>query len=391
MKLLYFDCFAGISGDMTVGALLDLGVPLDVIRQGLAGLPLPHSSYTLSVGKTSRKGIRASKFSVHVEEHQPHRHYTDIAGMIEQSSLDAGVKERAQRILFRLAEAEAKVHGVEIGHVHFHEVGGLDSIVDIVGTAIGIEYLGIDAIHVSSLPLGSGYVETAHGRLPVPAPATAELLRGIPVHGELGQGERVTPTGAAIVAVLGTAFGGTPSMTVAATGYGAGDKDFDDVPNILRVMLGEKTAGVLLRDEIMVVETHIDDMNPEILGFLMERLLDCGALDVTFSPLQMKKNRPGTKLTILAEPSRLEALARIVLLESTAIGIRHYPAGRIKLDRSPEQRDTSLGRVRVKVIRDGKVLLRVVPEFDDCRRLALEKAMPLLEVYKIIEREASDL
>ena len=275
MKILYFDCFAGISGDMTVGALLDLGVPLDVVRKELARLPLPLSSYTLSGEKTSRKGIRASKFSVHVEEHQPHRHYTDISGMIEQSSLAEGVKEKAQRILFRLAEAESKVHGVEIGHVHFHEVGGLDSIVDIVGTAICIEYLGIDEIHVSPLPLGSGYVETAHGRLPVPAPATAELLRGIPVHGKLGEGERVTPTGAAIVAALGTAFGGGPSMTIASTGYGAGDKDFDDVPNILRVMLGEKTTAPLLRDEIMVVETHIDDMNPEILGFLMERLLAC--------------------------------------------------------------------------------------------------------------------
>lgn len=391
MKILYFDCFAGISGDMTVGALLDLGVPLDVVRKELAGLPLPLSSYTLSEEKTSRKGIRANKFSVHVEEHQPHRHYTDIAGMIELSSLAEGVKEKAQRILFRLAEAESKVHGVEIGHVHFHEVGGLDSIVDIVGTAVCIEYLGIDEIHVSPLPLGSGYVETAHGRLPVPAPATAELLRGKPVHGELGKGERVTPTGAAIVAALGTAFGGVPSMTIGSTGYGAGDKDFDDVPNILRVMLGEKTTGVLLRDEIMVVETHIDDMNPEILGFLMERLLACGALDVTFSPLQMKKNRPGTKLTILSEPCRLDALARIMLLESTAIGIRYYPAGRMKLDRSLEERDTSLGRVRVKVIREGGTLLRVAPEFDECRRVALEKGMPLLDVYKIIEREITDL
>jgi uncharacterized protein (TIGR00299 family) protein len=387
LKILYFDCFAGISGDMTVGALLDLGVPLDEVRKELAALPLPLSSYRLSAEKTCRKGVTANKFSVHVEEHQPPRNYTDIAGMIEQSSLAGGVKEKAQRIFYRLAEAEAKVHGVEIGHVHFHEVGGLDSIVDIVGAAVCLEYLGIGEIHVSSLPIGGGYVETAHGRLPVPAPATVELLRGIPVHGELGKGERVTPTGAAIVAALGNSFGAVPAMTIGATGCGAGDRDFDDVPNILRVMLGEKSSSILSRDEILVVETHIDDMSPEILGFLMERLLASGALDVTFTPLQMKKNRPGVKLTILSAPHRLDALARIVLTESTAIGIRYWPAGRMKMERSLEERDTTLGRVRVKAIREGGTLVRVAPEFDECRRIALEKGIPLLDVYKIIERE----
>ncbi len=389
MKILYFDCFAGISGDMTVGALLDLGVPLAVLQEQLSGLSIPRSSYSLRMDKTDRKGIRASKFTVHLEEHQPHRHYADIAGMIEKSSLAEGVKEKAQRIFFRLAEAEAKVHGVEIGHVHFHEVGAVDSIVDIVGTAVCLDYLNIGEIHVSALPLGSGYVETAHGRLPVPAPATAELLRGIPVHGALGEGERVTPTGAAIVAVLGDSFGVAPSMTIQATGYGAGSRDFPDVPNILRVVMGEKAGIGLPGDELYVVETNIDDMSPEIMGFLMERLFACGALDVGFTPLQMKKNRPGVKLTFLCPPEKLQTLARVVLAESTAIGVRYYPVARIKLERSTEERDTSLGKVLVKVIRDGNGPERVTPEFEECRRIALEKGIPLLDVYKIIEKETS--
>jgi uncharacterized protein (TIGR00299 family) protein len=389
LKILYLDCFAGISGDMTVGALLDLGVPFDFLKQELARLPVPLSSYSLHLEKTARKGIRAAKFRVHVEEHQPHRHYADIAGMIEQSSLSERVKEKAQRIFFRLAEAEAKVHGVEIGHVHFHEVGGIDSIVDIIGTAICLDYLGIAEIHVSALPLGGGYVETAHGKLPVPAPATAELLCGIPVHGALGEGERVTPTGAAIVAALGYSFGRAPSMTISAVGSGAGDKDFPDVPNVLRAMIGEKVSDGLQRDELYVAETNIDDMNPEILGFLMERLFAGGALDVTFSPLQMKKNRPGVKVTVLCSPENLETLGRLVLSESTAIGVRYYPVNRLKMERAKEERDTSLGRVAVKVVRDGDVTVRVVPEFEECRRIALEKGLPLLDVYKIIERETS--
>ncbi len=378
-----------MSGDMTVGALLDLGVPFDFLKQELARLPIPLSAYSLHLEQTARKGISAVKFGVHVEEHQPHRHYADIAGMIEQSSLSEGAKEKAQRIFFRLAEAEAKVHGVEIGHVHFHEVGGIDSIVDIIGTAICLDYLGIEEIHVSALPLGGGYVETAHGKLPVPAPATAELLRGIPVHGALGEGERVTPTGAAIVAALGNSFGRAPSMTLAAVGSGAGDKDFPDVPNILRAMIGDKISDSLQRDELYVAETNIDDMNPEILGFLMERLFAAGALDVTFSPLQMKKNRPGVKVTVLCSPEKLETLGRLVLAESTAIGVRYYPVSRLKMERATEDRDTSLGRVAVKVVRDGGVTVRVVPEYEECRRIALEKGLPLVDVYKIIERETS--
>jgi len=387
LKILYFDCYAGIAGDMTVAALLDLGVPFEVVQDAVACLPLPHSSYSLAVERTSRKGIAAARFVVHVEEHQPHRHYTDIAAMIEESSLAEGVKEKAQRVFFRLAEAEAKVHGVEIGRVHFHEVGAVDSIVDIVGAAAAIDWLGIDAIHAAPLPLGSGFVETAHGRLPVPAPATAELLRGIPVHGETGPGERVTPTGAAILAALATGFGRAPAMTVSGVGCGAGTKDFDDIPNVLRLFMGEAEGG-LHRDKVAVIETHIDDMNPEILGHVLERLMAAGALDAAYSPLQMKKNRPAVKLTVIARPERRDELASLVLRETSAIGVRFYPAERLKLARDKEERPTSLGPVTVKVIRDGERVVRVTPEYDACRRIAAELGMPLLDVYRIVEREA---
>jgi uncharacterized protein (TIGR00299 family) protein len=388
MKILYFDCSAGISGDMTVAALLDLGVPLAVLEEGLGRVALPRSGYSVGTETVDRRGIRAARFTVHVEEHQPHRHYTDIAGMLEGSSLSENVKKTAQKIFFRLAEAEALVHGVEIGHVHFHEVGGVDSIVDIVGTAICLDYLGIGEIHASPLPFGSGFVESAHGRLPVPAPATAELMRGMSVHFECGPGERVTPTGAAILAALANGYGAPPGMKVTAIGCGAGSRDFDDTPNILRLVLGEKT-GVVGRDGIYVMETHIDDMNPEILGFLMERLLVHGALDVAFSALQMKKNRPGVKLTVLTPPAKLDELARLVLAESTAAGVRYYPVERMTLGRAEEERDTSLGKVRVKVFRDDGTTVRVAPEFEECRRIAEETGMSLLEVYRIIEREAS--
>lgn len=388
MKILYFDCFAGISGDMTVGAFLDLGVPLSYLKEELARLPIPLSGYSLAAEETCRRGIRAAKFHVHVTADQPHRHYADIAEMIEQSSLAAEVKEKAGRIFLRLAEAEAKVHAVELGRVHFHEVGALDSIIDIVATALSLQYLGIEELYASALPLGSGYVETAHGKLPVPAPATAELLRGIPVHSELGAGERVTPTGAAILATLCSGFGAPPPFTVTEMGNGAGDRDFPDTPNILRIMLGEKTAP-LPGDEILVLETHIDDMNPEILGFLMERILAAGALDVAFAALQMKKNRPGVRVTVLSPPALQETLARMLLTETSAIGVRRYPATRLKLHRSLEERDTSLGRVQVKVIHDGAALLRVVPEFEECRKIAEAHGISLQDVYRIIERETS--
>ncbi len=385
---LHFDCSAGISGDMTVGALIDLGLPLEHLRAELARLPLPTHLYSIATEPCQRRGISASRFVVQVAEEHHHRHYGDIRRMIEESTLADRVKERSQRIFRRLAEAEATVHGVAVEEVHFHEVGAVDSIIDIVGAAIGLEYLAVTTISAGALPLGSGFIETAHGRLPVPAPATAELLKGVPVHGDTGPGERVTPTGAAIVTALATGFGGVPPMRVTGIGSGGGSKDFTDIPNILRLFLGDPD-GTGWNDEIQVLETHIDDMTPEVAGFLMERLLDAGALDVAYTPLMMKKNRPGIKLTVLAAPATADSLARLVLAESTAIGIRRYRADRLVLERRSEERETSLGTVRVKVISDHGRLLRITPEFDECRRLALALGMPILDVYRSIERECA--
>lgn len=381
MKVLYFDCFAGIAGDMTVAALMELGLPLEVLREELARLPL--SGYTLAASKVERHGVGGTSFKVALtEEDQPHRHYSGIAAMIDHSSFNPNVKELAQRIFRRLAEAEACVHGVPLERVHFHEVGAIDSIVDIVGTAIGLDFLGIDRLYSSGLPYGRGFVQTAHGRLPVPAPATAKLLEGIPFTADIGEGERVTPTGAAIVAALAEGFGPPPAMTPARIGYGAGEKDFPELPNLLRVVMGE-AAAAKEHHEVLVLETHIDDMNPELFGFLMERLLEAGALDVAFSPLQMKKNRPATRLTVIARPEDLGPLSGIVLSESSAIGLRYYPASRITLDRNVEQRQCSLGNVQVKVLENG----RVVPEYDSCREMARAHNLPLIEVYRLVERE----
>ena len=387
MKILYFDCFAGIAGDMTVAALLELGVPFPILLDRLAALPLSRSSFHMSMEKVERRHVTATMFNVHVEEHQPHRHYGDLKAMIEQSSLTDRVKELSQRIFRRLAEAEAKVHGVALEEVHFHEVGAVDSIVDIVGTAVCLDYLEIDEVYASPLPFGSGFVETAHGRLPVPAPATAELLTGLPVHFSIGQGERVTPTGAAIIAALANVTGTPPAMRVTAIGCGAGSKDFPDVPNILRVVFGEGEETV--KPEIFVLETHIDDMNPEILGFLMDHLLELGALDVAFSPLQMKKNRPGTRLTLLCHRQQLDRLSREILHQSTAIGVRYYPVDRMVLDRRTEERETSLGAVQVKVLSEQGKTVRIAPEYAECRRLAEETGLSLLDIYRIVERETA--
>lgn len=383
MRVLYFDCFAGIAGDMTVAAMIELGLPLETLQNELSALPL--TGYTLESRKTERHGVAGTFFKVTcIEADQPHRHYSGIAAMIEKSGLKPRVKELAGRIFLRLAQAESAVHGVPLERVHFHEVGAIDSIVDIVGTAIGLDYLGIDRVCASPLPYGRGFVKTAHGLLPVPAPATARLMEGIPVGPDIGEGERVTPTGAAIVAALSDRFGPPPAMTVKATGYGAGEKDFPEIPNLLRLVLGEDALPGTAQ-EVLVLETHIDDMPAEIFGFLMERLLEAGALDVAFSSLQMKKNRPGTRLTVIARPEELERLSAIVLAESSAIGLRYYPANRIVTPRRVENRETSLGSVAVKVLGDG----RVTPEYESCRSVALEKGMPLIEVYRIVERECS--
>jgi uncharacterized protein (TIGR00299 family) protein len=380
MTVLYLDCQAGISGDMTVGALLDLGVPLEYLQSELGKLGLPAGSYRLSTARVERCHVAALKFEVAVQEHHIHRRYADIEAMITVSSLGDPVKERSIRIFRRLAEAESKVHDVPVDEVHFHEVGAVDSIVDIVATAVCLDYLKVGQVYASALPLGSGFVETAHGRLPVPAPATAELMRGLAVHGNCGPGERVTPTGAAIVAAMVTSSGGCPGMLFERIGMGAGSKDFSDVPNILRAFHGQQPLEQKPQESIVVVETNIDDSTPEVLGYVMEQLLEQGALDVFFTPIQMKKGRPAVQLSFLCQTEQLDGLAQLVLTETSAIGVRHYPVDRITLERRIEERETSFGPVRFKLIYDKGRLLRAAPEYEDCRRIARERGIPCREV-----------
>ncbi|MFZ2950132.1 MAG: nickel pincer cofactor biosynthesis protein LarC, partial [Desulfuromonadaceae bacterium] len=292
-----------------------------------------------------------------------------------------------RRIFRRLAEAEALVHGVAVEDVHFHEVGAIDSIIDIVGTAICLEYLGVETVCAAALPLGGGFIETSHGRLPVPAPATAELLKGLAVHGECGSGERVTPTGAAIIAALASGSGKQPSMVLEKTGSGAGGRDFPDCPNILRVFLGRSVEKADHADDVIVVEANIDDSTPEVLGYAMERLFEEGALDVFFTPIQMKKVRPGVKVSFLCRPEQLDQLSRLLLVETSAIGLRYYRAARIILPRRIVEQQTEFGAVRFKQIIDGSgKLLRTSPEYDDCRRIARENAIPCREVMERLQR-----
>jgi hypothetical protein len=383
MKILYLDCYAGISGDMTVGALLDLGVPLDHLRAELEKLGLPPGSYELSTSRTERQHVAALKFDVAVNDYHTHRHYAGIDAMIADSGLSDPVKDSARRIFRRLAEAEAKVHGEAVEDVHFHEVGAIDSIIDIVGTAICLEYLGVETVSAAALPLGGGFIETSHGRLPVPAPATAELLKGLTVHGECGPGERVTPTGAAIIAALAGGFGKQPAMVLEKTGCGAGGKDFPDCPNILRAFLGGLVEKADKDDDVIVAESNIDDSTPEVLGYAMERLFEEGALDVFFTPIQMKKGRPGVKVSFLCRPGQLDHLSRLLLAETSAIGLRCYRADRIVLQRRIVEQQTEFGIVRFKQVIDGSgQLLRTSPEYEDCRRIARENEIPCREVME---------
>lgn len=375
MNILYFDCYAGISGDMTVAALLDLGVPLEHLRAELAKLALPADSYSLSAGRTERQLIPALSFEVIVHDQHSHRHYADIDAMITASGLAAAVKERSRLIFRRLAEAEALVHGVPVEKVHFHEVGAVDSIVDIVGTAICLEYLAVEAVYAAALPLGSGFVETAHGRLPVPAPATAELMKGLAVHGECGAGERVTPTGAAILAALVRGPAARPDMLLQKIGSGAGGREFSDCPNILRAFLGTSEAGD--DEEVREVSCNLDDVTPEVIGYVQELLLESGALDVWLVPVQMKKGRPGVVLSFLCVPAELERLTALVMAETGTLGVRYSALRRIVQSRRIEERDTQFGPVRFKVGEYGEK-----PEYEDCRRIARERGIACRDVMQ---------
>src|SRR6202140_460503 len=380
MKYAYFDCFSGISGDMTLGALLDAGVLVEQLRSELIGLNLP--GWDLTTEKVWKNGMAATYAKVHAQDTQTHRSLSTILGIIEKSGLTHTVKERAAAIFKKLGEAEAAVHDVPLEKIHFHEVGAVDAIVDIVGACIGFAALGIESFACSALNVGGGTAKMAHGVLPIPAPATARLLLGKPTYSNGVQKELVTPTGAAIVATLCTSFGPQPPMTVSAIGYGAGTADLEGQPNVLGIMVGEaaEKAASGYDEEIAVIEANLDDMNPQIYGYFLEKALGVGALDVYTTPVQMKKNRPGTLLTVLCKPQDTNALMSLIFAETTTFGARTYRAQRRALPRELVKVTTSFGDVHVKLSRVNGRILHVAPEYDDCRKLAEEKNVPLQRV-----------
>ena len=386
MKIAYFDAFSGLSGDMTVGALLHLGVSLEALRAELAKLPL--SGYQLSQGERVQSGIRATKFNVEVREPLGERSFRAIARLLQESTLIPQVKETALRIFTVLAEAEGRVHGVAPEAVHFHEVGAVDSIVDIVGAAFGLHALGIEKIYASALPMGKGFVPSRHGVLPIPGPATVELLKGWPVRLEDGDAELVTPTGAAIIAAVAQREA-VPQLQLAAVGYGAGERTLPDRPNLLRVLVGA-TGETPREEQLLVLETNIDDLNPELYEHVMERLFTAGARDVFLAPVHMKKNRPGVLLWVLGEIADRDKLSTILFAETSTLGVRSYPVARLALRRESREVVTAYGSVRVKLAHGPDGRINVAPEYEDCRRLAREKEVPLKLVYEAAVRSARE-
>ena len=377
----YFDCFSGISGDMVLGALVDAGADLRAIEVELRKLGL--EGWKISAEKVKRGAIFATQVKVETNEGHHHRGLSVILGRIEKAELAPRAAERARKIFTRLAEAEARVHNVPVEEIHFHEVGAVDSIVDIVGAAIGFELLGIDEFACSPLDVGAGQVKTAHGLLPVPAPATAELLRGAPVYTSGIARELVTPTGAAIATTLATRYAEIPEMTLRAVGYGAGSADFVEKANVLRILIGDgaaSEAGEHWDAPVSVIETNLDDMSPQIYGYLVDRVLAAGALDVFSTPVQMKKNRPGTLVTILCEQAHVARMIDLVFRETTTIGVRTHDVRRKVLDRELVPVETAFGEVRVKISRMNGSVLNATPEYEDCQRIAAEKGIPLRQV-----------
>jgi uncharacterized protein (TIGR00299 family) protein len=383
MKNAYLDTFSGLSGDMIVGAILDAGAEFAELERAAAGLGI--GGYRLSTRRKDVSGIAALKFEVEVMESQPERHLGEICAMIEGAALPPTVTRNAIAIFMALAEAEAKVHKTTLAEVHFHEVGAVDSIIDIVGAAWGFERLGVEQILVSALPMGTGFVRSRHGVIPVPAPATAELLAGFPIRLNDGPSEMVTPTGAAILRALARPAPAILGFEIERVGYGAGTKDFSDRPNVLRLILGRRASSELASDEVIEIEANIDDLNPQIYDHLSERLFAAGARDVTLTPTIMKKGRPGVILSILAEPAKRDQIAEIIFAETTTIGLRFHPMARLKLERRIATVATRYGAIRVKVSGDPLDPATVAPEYEDCRQAALDHKVPL----KIVIEEAA--
>lgn len=389
MRIAYWDCFSGIAGDMNLGAMVGCGLSVDDLRADLAGLAL--DGFRIEHRRVQRGALAADKIDVIIENadhhHHPHRGLAEIRGILDASTLPPGVAERAEEVFVALCAAEAVVHGTTLDEVHLHEVGAIDAIVDVVGACCGLRRLGVEAIRCSPLNVGSGRVSTAHGELPVPAPATAHLLRGAPVYAAGPEAELVTPTGAALVAVMAEGFGPWPAMRVRAIGYGAGSNELDGVANVLRLVIGDTVEGG--EDDgaadargVQVIETNLDDANPQIIGALIPRLLDAGALDAFTTPVFMKKNRPGTQLTVIAPDEAVDTLAEVILRETTTLGLRIHPVRRRELARHHVEVQTRWGPVRVKVGMLGDEVVNWAPEFDDCERLAAQVGVAVKQILQ---------
>ncbi len=390
MMLAYLDCFSGISGDMTLGALVDLGVPLTWLKEKIAHMPL--EGFDIQAEAVTRNGIQATKVNVVVQETHHHRDYRDIKKLISESTLPEKVKAGSLGIFNAIATAEAKIHSCAKEDVHFHEVGSMDAIVDVVGTCLAMSYLKVDKIMASPLPLGSGFVNCQHGVLPVPAPATLEILKGVPVYGGAAQQELVTPTGAGIATGLADSFESLPGMQIEQIGYGAGTRELEGQPNLLRIVLGNFTdqKASMPWDRLVMVECCLDDMNPEWFGYLMDKLFMDGVLDVYWVPVFMKKNRPGTMVQVLCEPEKRESVVGRILSETTTLGVRFYDVYRTALERRKVRVQTVFGAIEVKEVKGPDGVFRIIPEFEVCREIAEDQGMSLRKVYETIIRTAGE-
>ncbi|MGB2782413.1 MAG: nickel pincer cofactor biosynthesis protein LarC [Atribacterota bacterium] len=393
MKIAYFDCFSGISGDMTVGALIDAGLKVETLEEELKKLGL--FGYRLEVNKVVKKGISATQFKVKTKEEGVERRFKDILDILEKSKLDEEIKKKSKKIFLNIAQVESKIHQKDIDKIHFHEIGGLDSIIDITSAVIGIKTLGIEEIYSSALPVGKGFVKCAHGVIPVPAPATLELLKNIPTYSGGIESEMITPTGAAIISTLAKSFGERPLMKIERTGYGAGEKEFI-IPNLLRVSIGEKILkeGNLkdgyVSDEAVLIETNIDDMNPEFYDYIMDQLFSQGALDVFLTPIQMKKNRPTHMLSVVVYEQDLKEILEVLFSESTTLGVRIREIKRLRLAQQNFIAETKYGKIKVKVgIFKGEIK-NIAPEYEDCKNKAKQHQVPLKEVYDEARKAAHD-
>jgi pyridinium-3,5-bisthiocarboxylic acid mononucleotide nickel chelatase len=400
MKTLYFDCFAGASGNMILGALVALGVDKAELIEQIKLLDV--SDFEIAFTTMDKSGIAAVHANVKVPHEHAHRHLSTIEKIISDSRLSDSVKKRAVEIFTRLAAAEAKVHGTSIEKIHFHEVGAMDAIIDVVGACIGFEILGIEKFACSKIHVGSGFVKMAHGKFPVPPPAVAELLQNIPIYSTEIEGELITPTGAAIISAVCDSYGAIPEMRVQQTAYGAGTREYKDFPNVLRLLLGETeelrdeanpksiSQSPKLTDDLLLLETNIDDLSPQILGFVMERAFDSGALDCWFTPIQMKKNRPAVMISILCEPDKKHIFTQLLYTETSTLGVRIKEIERNCLTREIVKIETEFGAVDVKIASHKGKFVNAKPEYEQIREIALKSKIPLRKIEQTVLEKLKD-